>query len=385
MPILTQTHAPAPESSREERSRGPNVPARTLAHVQRKIEALEFLPPATHQVHGQPQVIRLEPKEVAGRYVLLRLLAVGGMAEVWLARQTGIAGFEKLVVLKKIHPHLASNPEFVRMFLDEARTAGDLRHANVVSVTDAGADGGTYFIVMEYLHGRDLSQVVQRCTARSEKVPLGHALQVVSEAALGLDYAHLKLDLRGAAQQIVHRDVSPQNVFVTFDGGTKLLDFGIASASSRTTQTEAGVVKGKFGYMSPEQVDGALLDARSDQFSLAIVLHELLAQQPLFGRKSESETFRAVSQCSVAPLTDISPELNGVVLKALSKDPAQRFESCGDFAVALTGILESEAIAHSAARVGAWLKTMFTEHDQPPTATAEGVPTRNERLKGCPG
>ena len=321
-----------------------------------------------------------EPREVAGRYVLVRQLALGGMAEVWLARQTGIAGFEKLVVLKKIHPHLVSNPEFVRMFLDEARTAGDLRHANVVNVTDVGADDGTYFIVMEYLHGRDLSQVGQRCVSRSEQVPLAHALQVISEAALGLDYAHRKNDLRGSPQQIVHRDVSPQNVFVTFDGGTKVLDFGIARASSRTIEaTEAGVVKGKFGYMSPEQIDGAPLDARSDQFSLAIVLHELLTQQPLFSRRSESDTFRAVSQCLVGPLpSDIPPELNGVLLKALSKDPSLRFDSCGEFAHALTGILEAEGIAHSAARVGSWLKTMFEEHDQPANAE-EGVPTRNER------
>jgi serine/threonine protein kinase len=272
----------------------------------------------------------------------------------------------------------------VRMFLDEARTAGDLRHPNVVSVTDVGADGGTYFIVMEYLHGRDLSQLGQRCQFRGEQVPIAHALQVVSEAALGLDYAHRKLDLRGAPQQIVHRDVSPQNVFVTFDGGTKVLDFGIASASSQTTETEAGVVKGKFGYMSPEQVDGVALDPRSDQFSLGIVLHELLSLEPLFSRKSEAETFRAVSECKVAPIADVPSELNAVVLKALSKDPSQRFESCGDFALALTGILESEGLSHSAARVGTWLKVIFPEHDQPASAVDAGEPTRNERLVVCP-
>jgi eukaryotic-like serine/threonine-protein kinase len=289
------------------------------------------------------------------------------------------------VVLKRIHPHLASNPEFVRMFLDEARTAGDLRHSNVVSVTDVGADGGTYFIVMEYLHGRDLSQVAQRCLFRSEKVPLAHALHVVSEAAIGLDYAHRKLDLRGAPQQIVHRDVSPQNVFVTFDGATKVLDFGIASAVSRTTETEAGVVKGKFGYMSPEQVDGAELDPRSDQFSLGIVLYELLTQKPLFTRKTEAETFRAVSGCKVEPLSSAFPaELNAVVLKALSKNPADRFDSCGDFAHALIAILEKDSVSHSAPRVSAWLKTIFSEHEQPVTATADVEVTRNERLVVCP-
>ena len=331
---------------------------------------------------GQPKQGRSEKVAVGGRYLLVRQLAVGGMAEVWLARQTGIAGFEKLVVLKRIHPHLANDPDFVRMFLDEARTAGDLRHANVVSVTDVGADAGTYFIVMEYLHGRDLSQVAQRCLFRGEKVPAVHALQVVSEAALGLDYAHHKHDLRGQAQQIVHRDVSPQNVFVTFDGGTKLLDFGIASASSRTTQTEAGVVKGKFGYMSPEQVDGATPDPRSDQFSLAIVLYELLTGKPLFTRKSETETFRAVSDCKVDPLpSELSPELNAVVLKALSKDPAQRFDSCAAFAQALMLLLETGGTPHSAVRVGAWLKTIFAEHDQPVVTAQAGEPTRNDRLR----
>ena len=327
---------------------------------------------------------------IGGRYGLVRQLAVGGMAEVWLARQLGLEGFEKLVVVKRILPHLASNPEFVQMFLDEARTAADLRHTNVASVTDVGTEAGAYFIAMEYLHGQDLAHVVQRCKVRGELVPLQHALQIVSEAAQGLDYAHRKVDRHGAAQQIVHRDVSPQNLLVTYEGATKLLDFGIASASHRSTHTEAGVVKGKYAYMSPEQFEGSVIDARSDLFSLGVVLWELVTMQRLFWRPSDAETLRAVMECKVprptSLVTECTPALEEVILRCLALKPDKRFASCGHLVDAIDELLDAARLPHSAARVGAWMRGIFPEHTLDPTETPVPPPappeaaTRNEKI-----
>ncbi len=325
----------------------------------------------------------------------MRQLAVGGMAEVWLARQRGLEGFEKLVVVKRILPHLASNPDFVQMFLDEARTAADLRHSNVASVTDVGTEAGAYFIAMEYLHGQDLTHIVQRCRVRGERIPLQHVMQMVSDAAQGLDYAHRKVDRHGQAQQIVHRDVSPQNVLVTYEGATKVLDFGIASASHRTTHTDAGVVKGKYAYMSPEQFDGAALDARSDLFSLGVVLWELVTLQRLFWKPSDAETLRAVMECRVPRPSSLLPDcpepLEELILNSLARSPSKRMGSCGDLAEALDALLEKMRLPHSPARVGSWLRGMFPEHTLDPTetpvvATTSGdAATRNEKLHHLPG
>ncbi|MBS1152820.1 MAG: serine/threonine protein kinase [Myxococcaceae bacterium] len=343
--------------------------------------ALSMLPPPTDPSSAL----------IAGRYGLVRQLAVGGMAEVWLARQRGLEGFEKLVVVKRILPHLANDPGFVQMFLDEARTAADLRHSNIASVTDVGTEAGAYFIAMEYLHGQDLTHIVQRCKVRGERIPIQHAMQMISEAAQGLDYAHRKVDRHGAAQQIVHRDVSPQNVLVTYEGATKVLDFGIASASHRGTHTEAGVVKGKYAYMSPEQFDGAVLDARSDLFSLGVVLWELVTLQRLFWRPSDAETLRAVMECRVPPPSKLQPEcppeLEALIFRALARNPARRFPSCAEFSDALEALLETLRLAHSPSRVGSWLRGMFPEHTLDPTETPAAppvlpeAPTRNEKFR----
>jgi serine/threonine protein kinase/predicted ATPase len=334
------------------------------------------------------------PELIAGRYALVRLLAVGGMAEVWLARQRGLEGFEKLVVVKRILPHLAKDPEFVQMFLDEARTAADLRHTNIASVTDVGTEAGAYFIAMEYLHGQDLTHVVQRCKVLGERIPLQDVLQIVCDAAQGLDYAHRKVDRHGEAQQIIHRDVSPQNLLVTYEGATKLLDFGIASASHRTTHTEAGVVKGKYAYMSPEQFDGGLLDARSDLFSLGVVLWELVTLKRLFWKPSDAETLRAVMECRIpdpsSVQADCPPELEQIILRALARNPAQRFSSCAELAQALEALSEKLRLSRSPSRVGAWLRGVFPEHTLDPTEAPAAPPsspdarTRNDKYRPEP-
>ena len=241
----------------------------------------------------------LGPK-LAHRYTIVRSIGAGGMAEVLLARQRGLEGFEKLVVIKRILPHLASDRDFEQMFLDEARTAADLRHSNIVQIYDVGHDGESYYIAMEYLHGVDLRALVRKVHADRERLPLGIALQIIIDVATGLDYAHDKVDLDGRRLEIVHRDVSPHNVIVTFDGSSKLVDFGIAHAATRTASIdESNSFMGKCGYLSPEQALGDPLDGRADQFALGIVLYELTTGQRLFQRDSNLAAVHAVLECDI--------------------------------------------------------------------------------------
>ena len=211
-----------------------------------------------------------------GRYEILRPLARGGMAELFLARATGIQGFEKLVVVKRILPEMARDTDYVEMFLEEARLAAGLHHSNIVQVYDIGEDEAAPFFAMEYLHGEDVRTLLRAAALRRARVPVEHALSIAIGVAAGLHHAHEKRDPDGRPLGIVHRDVSPHNVAVTFDGGVKLLDFGVAKTRRRASATRHGTLKGKLGYMSPEQCRGDELDRRSDVFAVAILLWELL-------------------------------------------------------------------------------------------------------------
>ncbi|MDP3501058.1 MAG: protein kinase [Myxococcales bacterium] len=321
---------------------------------------------------------------VAGRYHLIKKLAAGGMAEVFLARQQGKKGFEKLVCLKRILPGYADNPDFVRMFVDEARVAADLRHPNLVSVFDAGEDEGSWFIVMEYLEGHDVASIIRQAHARGAEVPVAMALQVVADAARGLHAAHVKTDLEGRAMQIVHRDVSPQNLFVTKDGITKVLDFGVARSAHRSSKTEVGIVKGKLGYVSPEQLESVELDGRSDLYSLGVVLWELLVLERLFARASDAEVLRAIIEGRVpAPSTKrkgLPKDLDALVLEALALDRDKRFASCEAFATALEDFLVELKTPSSPSRLTRWLGSLF---DGPPTAAPAPppIPLREEKTK----
>jgi serine/threonine protein kinase len=207
-----------------------------------------------------------------GRYQLVRRLGIGGMAELYLARSSGIEGFEKLVTVKRIRPDMAHDGQLIRMFLDEARLAARLQHANVAQVFDVGEAEGSYFFAMEYVEGHDLAHILKAAGA----LPIEHALYIAIGVAAGLHYAHERLDGNGRPLEIVHRDVSPSNILVTWDGGVKLVDFGIAKARLRSTVTRAGYTKGKLQYMSPEQAAGVTVDRRSDVYSLGLVLREML-------------------------------------------------------------------------------------------------------------
>jgi serine/threonine-protein kinase len=269
------------------------------------------------------------PARVYGNYVLVRKLAEGGMAEIFLAKQVGVEKFEKNVVIKRMLPQLSQAEDFVAMFLDEARLAASLTHPNIAQITDLGLAEGCYYICMEYLAGEDFATVLRLARRRAEVAPLSITLRVISHAAIGLHFAHEATDAKGVRLNLVHRDVSPSNIFVTYSGQVKVLDFGIAKAESRVTNTETGVIKGKYQYMSPEQARGEPVDRRSDVFSLGVSLYEALSGIRPFARNSDLAVLKALLDGEVKPLRelrpDIPPQLETIVAKAMARTPDDRY------------------------------------------------------------
>ena len=265
------------------------------------------------------------------KYRLLGQLAKGGMAEVFLARADGIGGFERLLVIKRILPELASDTEFVRMFLDEARIAATLHHTSIVQVHEVDIADGQVFYAMEHLHGQDVATTLRRLTERAMRMPLGNAIAIIAAVAAGLHYAHEQCSSDGQPLNIVHRDVAPNNVIVTYDGNVKLIDFGIAKAANNLSRTRFGLFKGKLPYASPEQCRCELVDRRTDVFSLGVVLYELTTGQRLFTADNEYELIRVVSEAVVPRprLRDKSypRDLEAIVLKALAQNRDDRYPS----------------------------------------------------------
>jgi serine/threonine protein kinase len=270
-----------------------------------------------------------------GKYQLIRKIASGGMAEIYLAKVSGLSGFEKLVVVKRILPQLSGDSQFIQMFLDEARIAATLQHPNIVQMYDIGAADGEYFISMEYIHGEDVRSIMRRLKQNKKGLPLDHALNIVSGVASGLHYAHEKRAFDGRALGIVHRDVNPQNVLVSYDGAVKLVDFGIAKASNRLNEeTRHGTLKGKIPYMSPEQCQGHPFDRRSDIYALGIMLYELTTGMRLYRGESDFEIMKQIVEEPVMPPTVRRPgyptALEKIVLKALAKKFDPESEEKGD-------------------------------------------------------
>lgn len=269
------------------------------------------------------------------------------MAEILLGRLTGPSGFERSVVIKRILPAYAEERQFVEMFLDEARIAARIHHPNVVQHQELGEDGEQLYLVMEYLDGESLASVQRRARSRDDRLSYAEAVHVIASAAAGLHAAHEMTDHEGEALGIVHRDISPQNLFVTYRGGVKVMDFGIAKASDRITTTEAGSLKGKIRYMSPEQARGEALDRRSDLFSLAIVLYELTTGHALFRRNTPLASLRAVQDDPIPPpssiVADYPPTLEAVCLRALARDPGDRYPDVHAFRIALLDALPALA------------------------------------------
>ena len=279
-----------------------------------------------------------------GQYTLLCRLATGGMGELFVARRTAAGGFEKLVVIKRLLPHLAEDAHFVAMLLDEARVAARLSHANVCQVYDLGEVDGHYYIAMEHLEGVPASLILRRASRAGHRLELGLATAILRQAAEGLDHAHELRDRDGHSVGLVHRDVSPSNLFVTASGVVKVLDFGVAKSQDALARTHTGALKGKYAYMSPEQVLGEPIDRRSDVWALGIVLFELLTAQRLFWRDSEYKMFQAIVDEPIPSLFDRWPGLpvavGGVAERALSRDVSERFATAREMGEALEEAME---------------------------------------------
>ena len=311
-----------------------------------------------------------------GRYQVLKPLAKGGMAEVLLARALGLAGFARYVVIKRIRVESGTDQQAIDMFLDEARLVASLHHRNIVQVLDVGEEEGKYFFVMEYVHGRDVRELLRKVKEAKQQLPLDHVISIATAAAAALHHAH---EQRGPDRQplgIVHRDISPGNILVAFDGGVKVVDFGIAKAHARAANTQAGETKGKSGYMSPEQCRAEPVDRRTDVFQLGIVLWELCTVKRLFNKEGRFETLKAVAEGDVPPpsrfRSDMPAELEQIVLKALAKNADDRFQTADELRLALEGVAAHAGLTLSAGRLSDYLKSLFG--DVPEPWLAEDIP-----------
>ena len=279
---------------------------------------------------AQPQ---LDVGSSYGKYFLLKKLAAGGMGEIFLAKQQGPAGFEKILVVKKILHHLTENKEFVELFLGEARLAARMNHRNIVQVLELGEQDGTYFIAMEYVSGKSLRDVVDLTTKRKEKLHAELCRTIAEQICDGASYAHNLTDITGRSLNIIHRDLNPQNVLISYTGDVKVIDFGIAKSEMSTVKTEAGMIKGKFVYMSPEQSLAKKLDKRSDLFAIGISLYEMLTGINPFHKNNIVLTLEAIQRYEPPPPSEYDPSyapFDPIIAKALAKDRDRRYSDAGE-------------------------------------------------------
>ncbi len=302
-----------------------------------------------------------------GKYTLVRRLATGGMAELFLAIQRSVGGFEKLIVIKRILPAMNQDRAFIEMLLHEARVAATLSHPNSLQIFDLGSADGAYFLAMEHVDGEDLRSIVRQMNSRkATEFPIEHALSIILGVSAGLAHAHEKRDLAGRPCNIVHRDVSPQNVVVTFSGDVKLVDFGIAKSDGGPWEdTKSGRLKGKVAYMSPEQARGETLDARSDVFATGVMLFELTTGRRLFKGASEYETFRLICERDY-PLPSrvrpgYPPALEAIVMRALAKDRHDRWQSAREMQAALEELVRRERIGASPLALSKFMRSLFSD------------------------
>ncbi len=280
-----------------------------------------------------------------GRYELIYRLGSGGMATVYVARLSGLAGFERLVAVKAIHQHLADSKKFVDMFLDEARVAAAIHHPNVAEIYEVGKDKDQYFMVGEFVHGYDLGKLLRRSEERRQ--PLSHGLlaQIGAQICFGLHAAHQTRDKNGNPLDLIHRDVSPNNILISYNGFVKIIDFGVAWASNRLAHTESGALKGKIGYVAPEQITGQTLDRRSDIFSAGVIQYIMATMTHPFPGNSDAERLhKIVTGELVAPREinpDVHPELERIIMKAMSTSPADRYDSAAQMGQDLEAFAES--------------------------------------------
>ena len=306
------------------------------------------------------------------KYRVVKRLESGGMAEVFIGEAFRVQGFKKRVAIKRVLPHLAQNDAFIGMFLDEARLGARMNHGNIVSVIDIGAADNTYFIVMEYVDGANLKTVMESFRRRGQRFPLKEAIYMGMEACRALSYAHELIDEDGVPLGIVHRDVSPPNILISRRGETKMMDFGLAKATTQLEKTDPGVVKGKFSYLSPEAALGREVDARADLFALGIVLWEMLSGRRLFLGESDFETVKLVQAADVPSLSRINPavdeEFEAIIGRALARDRDERFHSAREMGDALADYLFRHRLKVTSYDISALVKEVI--ESRRPTASS---------------
>jgi TonB family protein len=387
----TETAMPAIEALR--RMPAPEMPRRPSHEID--LSALDLLakpkprekepskpapaaePFGTQKVALPPSLGGKPASNAFGQYTLLERIAVGGMAELWKARMKGVEGFQKTVAIKKILPHLTDSSDFVTMFIDEAKLAAQLNHNNIIHIYDLGKLGDDYYIAMEFVDGRDLRSILNTAREKNQPLPMGLALLVASRLAAALDYAHRMKDFEGRPLGLVHRDVSPQNVLISFEGDIKLCDFGIVKAVSKASKTQMGALKGKLQYMSPEQAWGRPVDARSDIFSLGSLLFEMLTGRRLFAGESEMSVLDAVREGRIQAPRDLDPrlplEVNAVTLRALGKEPGERYQTAGELQRELESILGSLKPPPTTHELAGYVRRLYgiePRAEAPPAATS---------------
>ncbi len=310
---------------------------------------------------------------VLGRYQIVGKLAQGGMAEVYLARQVGPGGYQKLVVCKRVRPHLAKDDDFVGMFVNEARLAAMINHPNVVQIFDLGEeqmvpDHSDWYLAMEYLDGRDMLQVGRACRAHNKAVPFDVTARIIADACAGLEYAHHLKGADGRALDLVHRDMSPENLIITFEGQVKVVDFGIAKARDNSIRTQAGQIKGKLGYVAPEAIMGKPVDARADVFAVGATLYLFLSGRPAFSGATPMEIFERSLKPPARPMevnSRVPPVLDEICMKALAQDRDQRFQSAGEVRAALDAYLASTGRPLGAPQLSQFMRILFPPDKDP--------------------
>ena len=310
-----------------------------------------------------------------GKFEIITKIATGGMAEIFLARQEGIEGFKKLVVIKRILPHLSSDKEFVNMFLDEARMAALLNHPNIVQIYDLGVIENAYFIAMEYIDGVDISSILKRGREQKSFLRLGWILKIISQVCDGLYYAHCLKDSSGQSLGLIHRDITPENLLLSFTGNVKITDFGIARARGRSTSTTSGTLKGKFPYMSYEMVKGMEIDSRSDIFSLGIVMWEMLTYRRLFKRDTEIASINAILNEEIPSpkkyFKNLPDGVEAIVMRALERDRDKRYRNAREMGDAIEDFISQRRISVKLSDLSDYLTTLFP--DRKLMANREGL------------
>lgn len=319
-----------------------------------------------------------------GKYKLLERIAVGGMAEVFLAVRPGLEGFEKTLAIKRIRPHLSNEDAFLKMFLFEAKLAAQLTHPNIVQIFDLGRINDSYFIAMEYVSGRDMSRVIPKAERVGIPFPLEYALFIAASVLDGLSYAHAKADELGGPLHIVHRDITPENIMVGWNGNVKILDFGIAKASSQTDQTRAGEIKGKLSYMSPEQGMGKVLDARSDLFTLGVVLYEWVTGYKLFTGENEMAILKSIIDGRIYPPSyfreDVPEPVEHILMKALAKDREERYQAAAEMHLDIQAFLNEIGFVPTNAHLSNFMRQIFSDEiEQERAALAKAAQEKKRR------